>query len=236
MTSLLEVEDVDEGLSLGASSRRPSKRHSSRVPKADAVGILPWTEGLESPESQTAGGSTPHPARPSSSRDDSAFESILQRQLAHLQGPAVPLHGDVQAHGSSVQPTQSKLPQERHGRRPRSTSPNALYRLPAISLKPKSPPLLTAQERTRTRNEDPAEVFSESSKRFHRVHIHDRAARTPTHLAKHQQRISKSGGGLSGPLTTWDGLMDDNLSVRFVPARIANMYTARNAMTKSAAA
>jgi len=103
-----------------------------------------------------------------------------------------------------------------------------LFKLPAIA--PRSPPL-TADERVHTRNEEPTEVFTSSNRRLFRVSVHSQRAKTPLHLTQHEKRVSNPGGSLAGPLTTWDGLMDDALTVRFVPKKVAKMYTATNAMT-----
>jgi hypothetical protein len=62
------------------------------------------------------------------------------------------------------------------------------------------------------------------------VPVHHQKARVPLQVVQHQKRLSKSGENLIGELATWDGQMDDRLLVRFVPARVASLYTATNAM------
>jgi hypothetical protein len=90
--------------------------------------------------------------------------------------------------------------------------------------------LFTPSERTRRRNQEPQEVFRESSKEMRLVPVHHHKAQVPLEVVQHQKRLSRSGENLIGELATWDGQMDDGLLVRFVPARVASLYTATNAM------
>jgi hypothetical protein len=62
------------------------------------------------------------------------------------------------------------------------------------------------------------------------VPVHHHKAQVPLEVVQHQKRLSRSGENLIGELATWDGQMDDGLLVRFVPARVASLYTATNAM------
>ena len=59
--------------------------------------------------------------------------------------------------------------------------------------------------------------------------VHHHKARVPLQVLQHQKRL-KSGENVIGELATWDGQIDDRLLVRYVPARVASLYTATNAM------
>ena len=89
---------------------------------------------------------------------------------------------------------------------------------------------LTDTQRARLRNGDPEEVFRESSRQMRLVPLHSDKASMPRHLLEHRRHVVVSGSSLTGDLTTWSGVSDESLSKRFVPARVARLYTAGNAM------
>ena len=122
--------------------------------------------------------------------------------------------------------------QDHHPRRQNTTAPSTLYRLPALSLRASHNQRLTPDERSRKRNQEPQEVFRETSKEMRLISVHHHKAPVPLQVVQHQKRLSQSrgGGNLIGELWTWGGKMDDGLRVRFVPARVAELYTAANAM------
>ena len=110
-----------------------------------------------------------------------------------------------------------------------TSAPSTLYRIPIAKPRASQIHLLTPSERTRRRNQEPQEVFRESSKEMRLVPVHHHKARVPLQVLQHQKRL-KSGENVIGELATWDGQIDDRLLVRYVPARVASLYTATNAM------
>lgn len=210
----MQVEDVDSdaGSSCASALKTASsdRRRDSQLPKA-VVSIAPWVAVGASRAPHQQGQEVIDVEKAKSS----AYADLVQRQILHSQ--AVP--------GSH---RLSSSPSDASRRRSPGSPPETLYRLPPM---PKTATeRLTDTQRARLRNGDPEEVFRESSRQMRLVPLHSDKASMPRHLLEHRRHVVVSGSSLTGDLTTWSGVSDESLSVRFVPARVAHLYTAGNAM------
>ena len=180
------------------------------MPKA-VVSIAPWVAVGASRAPQQQGQEVIDVEKAKSS----AYADLVQRQILHSQA----VSGSHRLSSSHSNASRRRSP---------GSPPETLYRLPPM---PKTATeRLTDTQRVRLRNGDPEEVFRESSRQMRLVPLHSDKASMPRHLLEHRRHVVVSGSSLTGDLTTWSGVSDESLSVRFVPARVARLYTAGNAM------